>query len=146
MAAVLTLLYQRKLLTNYQVCILLCRYFVGISCIHVPLLHMLQMLQHYIANSVTLRTRQHLLHSLLSGTFKPLLTKEIHCKMEENGQFLLYSFQIGNISESLIYGYYLHHYAIKLFLKTSYDISWNLCLCVCSGKLRVPCHMILLIN
>lgn len=80
-------LYQRKLLTNYQVCILnirkrFCnyhivpciekhsRYFVGKSCIHVPLLHMLQMLQHYIANYVTLRTRQHLLHSLLSGTFK----------------------------------------------------------------------------
>lgn len=56
MAAVLILLYQRKLLTNYQVCILnirksFCnsqivpsiekhsRYFVGKSCIHVPLLH-----------------------------------------------------------------------------------------------------------
>lgn len=101
MAAVLILLYQRKLLTNYQVCILnirksFCnsqivpsiekhsRYFVGKSCIHVPLLHMLQ---HYIANYITLRTRHYSLHCLLSGTFKPLLTKEfqIHCKMEENG-------------------------------------------------------------
>lgn len=82
---------------NYQVCILNTRksfcnsqivhciekhskYFVEKSC--KPLLHMLQ---HYIANSVTWRTQMYLMHSLWSGTFKSLITKEIHCKAGESG-------------------------------------------------------------
>lgn len=40
--------------------------------------------------------------------------------------FLLFSLQIWNVIESLSYGTFQYHYAIKIFFLYSYDISWDI--------------------